>query len=242
METSILTPIEHAVDGSASYGFGRLISIDPKDRGYLLPRKAISPTTRRFRHYATAKALNQGDFPHCVAYAWEQYLLSAPIKNKQWKTPVELYHEAQLRDEWEGEDYDGSSVRGGAKALQEFGYLKSYNWAFDVQPVVSHLLNVSPVVFGTNWYWGMFEPDREGFIHVEGALAGGHAYMIKGVNLDKKCPDGSTGALRIINSWGENWGEKGMVWISLTDADRLIKEWGEACTAMELKFKVEAQG
>lgn len=249
MEKSLI-PIEHATEGTGKYGLGRFVSIDPRDKQYALPTpqagtlfsapKEVRPI--RYRYYATAKPLDQGDVPQCVAYAWEQFLLSAPVKNKMWQTPAELYHQAQLVDEWEGEDYDGTSVRAGAKVLQTAGLLSTYNWATDARTAADYILNSGPVVMGTNWYWDMFSPDKEQFIHVNGALAGGHAYMVKGVNLDKKCPDGSVGAFRIINSWGSNWGDKGMVWISFNDMNRLILEWGESCTATEIKFQTEAKG
>ena len=43
-------------------------------------------------------------------------------------------------------------------------------------------LNVGPVVVGTNWYYGMFYPDTTGLIKIRGGLAGGHAYVINGVD------------------------------------------------------------
>jgi len=156
-----------------------------------------------------------------------------------------LYHECQLNDEWPGEDYDGTSVRGLFKVFQAHKYVSNYSWAFDIDSVVHHLLTVGPVVFGTNWYNSMFYPDsKTGFISVkeESGIAGGHAYMIKGANLKKVCPDGSKGAIRFINSWSKSWGVNGMAFMSFKDADRLIKNWGEACTATEIKFSVQATG
>ncbi len=250
MEENILIPIEHAIVGTGKYGLGNIPSFDPRDKKFTLPKpkagtlfsapKELRPV--RYRYYATAKALDQGEMPHCVGFGWEQYLLSAPVKNKMWNTPAELYHQAQLVDEWEGEDYDGTSVRAGAKVLHQAGLISVYNWADDARTIADYILTNGPVVMGTNWYWDMFSPDKENFIHASGALAGGHCYMLKGVNLDKKCPDGSVGAFRGINSWGTSWADKGMFWISFNDLDRLTKEWGEAAMATELKFKTEAKG
>jgi hypothetical protein len=236
----------HAADMTAktqSHALGRLPALDPRDRGFLMSSPLRRETGRSFRYYMTDPAMDQDTKPWCVEYAWQQFLRSAPVKNPKWKTPGDLYRECQLVDEWPGENYEGTSVRAGAKILQAEGYLRTYTWAFNAFAAACHVLNVGPVVFGTNWYEGMDKPDpKSGFIRAAGPLRGGHAYLIKGVNFLKLCPDGSHGAFRVINSWGRSFGDKGMAWLSFIDADRLIKEWGEACTAVEVKFRVEAEG
>jgi hypothetical protein len=225
-------------------GLGRQIAIDFRDRNYLLqpPKKTAKPT-RRQRHWITNKALDQGDTSACVGYAGAQFLLSAPVKNKLAQNPFELYRQCQRHDEWDGEEptYYGTSVRALMKVLKAQGYISEYRWAFDAETVVNHVLNHSPVIVGTNWYNKMFYPDYTGFIQIGGRIAGGHAYMISGVNLDKLCPDYSRGAFRIINSWGREWGDKGRAWISIRDMSRLISEWGEACAASEIRFKPETK-
>jgi C1A family cysteine protease len=73
----------------------------------------------------------------------------------------------------------------------------------------------------------MFYPDRRGIIRVGGRLAGGHAYLINGVDTNKKL-------FRLKNSWGRNWGQYGSAYISFSDMERLIKEYGEICFATEI--------
>lgn len=233
--------IEHALDGTTGENeraLGRIPSIDFRDRKFLMqlppPEK---PIDRLSRHWITVKPLDQGEKPHCVAFCGHQYLLSAPVKNLPFSTTTELYNECQRLDEWLGEDYDGTSVRALFKSLKAHGLVSEYRWAFDIERVIYHLMMKSPVVFGTNWYQGMFDPDQLGFIRATGQVAGGHAYMVKGANLEKECPDGSVGALRIINSWGASWGQGGKAWISIRDASRLISEFGEAACADEIKFR-----
>jgi C1A family cysteine protease len=91
------------------------------------------------------------------------------------------------------------------------------------------------MVVGTDWHEGMLETDRHGFVHAAGFGVGGHAFVLKGANTRKRCPDGSLGAYRIANSWGTRWGDGGYAWLSIKDMRMLLANQGEACTAIELK-------
>lgn len=73
---------------------------------------------------------DQLNTPHCVAYSWSHWLAAGPITQKtkrvSGKSPIDtayLYNEAQLVDDWPGEDYDGTSVRAGAKILKREGFI-----------------------------------------------------------------------------------------------------------------------
>jgi hypothetical protein len=213
---------------------GRRYAKDERDAQYPL-RAAIPHSTLTRKTWFTGKPLDQGSTPQCVAYSGTKWLTSAPVRNKKKWDITWLYKECQKNDEWPGEDYDGTSVRGLFKTLQQQGYVSEYRWATDVTTMANHILTVGPLVVGTNWYENMFDIDASGFLNVSGALAGGHAWLLKGVSLVKKCPDGSKGAFRMINSWGITWGQKGMAWVSFKDMTRLIAEEGEACTATEIK-------
>lgn len=238
----LINPTEHIASDAAQHGFGRRHAFDPRDRMHLMAVPPAAVITRRSRQWVMPKLpLDQGQLPQCVAYGWEHYLLASPIKNKLYKTPQELYDEAQAADEWPGNDYDGTSVRAGAKVLQTATRLGEYKWAFDVDTLTKHVLVNGPAVMGTNWYEGMSEPivvHGESWITTEGSVQGGHCYVIKGVSLDKKCHTcGGKGAARIYNSWGSSYGENGKVWLCLLQLDQLIAALGEACMATELKFK-----
>jgi len=177
---------------------------------------------------------DQGDKPHCVAFSWAHWLVEGSItqdaKRVGGTSPVDttyVYNEAQKVDDWEGEDYDGTSVRAGAKILKTMGYITSYNWAWDIEAVKTALLTTGPVVVGTNWHYDMFFPNEKGLIKATGEIMGGHAYLLDGINIDKKL-------IRIKNSWGRNWGKKGFAYISFDDMSKLISEDGEACLAVEI--------
>jgi papain like protease len=215
-------------------GLGRRFAPDARDREYPLRALIAAPSVRHYRYwYANGWWGNQADSPQCVAYAWCHYLEDGPVMQTQPRTPPVvspgmLYREAQKLDEWEGEDYDGTSVRAGAKVLQALGYLQSYRWGASVADVVDALLEVGPVVMGTNWYEDMFTPDDAGFLRVRGALAGGHAYVLDGVNR-------SHALVRLKNSWGREWGQNGFAFMAIEDLGRLLAEDGEACLGVEVK-------
>lgn len=210
------------------FGLGRLPAEDERD-GQFRMAVPLEVELRDYRYYRTGPVLNQGAYPHCVGYAWRQFLSSAHLMSiGEGPTATNIYVEAQKIDEWPGENYDGTSVRGGAKYLQRVGRIGPYSWAWDATTIRSWLLSdQGTVVVGTNWYNTMFHPDGSGYLHPTGSLAGGHAYLIVGYSTDRE-------AFRILNSWGREWGQSGRAWVAFEDMNRLISQDGEACTAIEL--------
>jgi hypothetical protein len=220
---------------------GRLRARDERDRKHLA--RAL-PTARTFRSWLTpGTAWDQGASSMCVAYSTLRWMLCHPIVNKPTMTQAAFYRECQLNDEWAGEDYDGTSVRAAFKVLKRLGYCSSYQWAFDVDTVANHMLEVGPMVFGIDWTTEMFKPDLHGYIWPRGENVGGHAILGVAVNRKRANPDGSVGAIRLLNSWGPDWGDKksGRAWLSFGSLGTLLKgldpRWpGEACAATEVKL------
>lgn len=215
-------------------GLGRLPAADERDRLFSVDRLLPHPAeiTRTYKYwYDNAGWLDQGNLPQCVEYSWHHFMLDGPIVNKP--APIwplgSIYHEAQMVDEWPGENYDGTSVRAGAKVLQAHGFIQQYRWAFNLQDMINTVLTTSPIVFGSLWYEQMFDPDENYIVHIGGEVAGGHAYLLNGVNV-------KTGFFRIKNSWGRSWGNRGHAYISFDDVNRLLGEDGEAAIALENKL------
>lgn len=178
---------------------------------------------------------NQGETSECVGYSLAHWLEDAPVVHDREEPPVVqphyIYTNAQFEDEFPGEDYDGTSVRAGAKILQRLGFIKEYRWAMTAQEIAVAVLEVGPVVFGSLWTEDMFEPDYEYVVRPTGSVVGGHAYLLNGY-------DARTGFFRIKNSWGKEWGKDGHAYIHINDVERLLAEDGEACLALEQRLPV----
>lgn len=219
-----------------SKGLGRLPAADPRDHAHLMAVRAIeAPPERFYKTWAPGLVLDQGSTPRCVAYSWTGFLLATPQRTKPdalGGIPAytgALYLEAQKVDEWPGEGYDGTSVRAGAKVLQDAQKrLGEYVWAWDADTLRKYVLSRGPAVVGINWYETMFAPTAAGYLLVDGPVAGGHAILVIGYSNTRK-------AFRLLNSWGLSWGAKGRAWLREADMERLLHEDGEACSAIEVK-------
>lgn len=188
------------------------------------------------RSHRIGGMLNQNGFPRCVGYTCKQNLIGAPFRTKRGPSADDIYHMAQLIDEWPGEDYQGTSVNAGMKVLHKLGHIREYRWAYDVETAKNWVLAVSPVLLGTWWYESMFSPDpKTGLVKPSGRRRGGHAYYWPKI-------DGKRGLAWIPNTWGADWGLKGWFCIQLEDLDRLIREDGEAATAFEQLAPKQANG
>lgn len=204
--------------------FGRKHAPDERDRQFLLSKieTGVRPAKKSWRLPWHG---DQGKTSMCVGFAWHARLRSMPVYQKE-PSPQIVYAIAQRNDEWPGENYDGTSVRGGAKALQMAGKVKSYGWALSAEEAIQWVGTQGPVVLGTNWYSGMMKPNKNGLVTISGNLVGGHAYLLLGYN-------DTTKLAMLQNSWGTDWGQRGRFFLSYADLDRLIKEEGEACAPTE---------
>jgi hypothetical protein len=203
---------------------GREYSFDARDAAYLLerPRRRSRLTERYWRDDRVC--LDQGDVPACVGYAWAHWLAADPIA--QFADPVGLYELGKHFDEWEGTWYDGTSVRGVAKAVRLWGCLESYKWIRALDDLIWFVLERSPVVFGSDYYEGMEYPAADGIMSLEGELLGGHAALLSGVDVQRR-------RFRYRNSRGLAWGAAGYGWLPFYAVEQLLADDGEACAGIE---------
>jgi hypothetical protein len=185
--------------------------------------------------------LDQGAEGACVGFGWTQELIASPAVSR-FKTldagnafARDVYHRAQKLDEWPGEDYEGTSVLAGAKAVSALGFIPEYRWAFSVDDLMLAVSHLGPAVVGTSWMEGMDRWDKNGVLTASGNVRGGHCYLIRGVLLNPiwlREP-----VFRITNSWGDDWGIGGDAFIRVSDFEKLMKDGGEACIPMRRTTK-----
>lgn len=204
--------------------FDRLPEFDVKSLSYPI-RALVANKPRRSYTWSVPVKLDQGPIGACTGFGWAHEIAARPkpdatITNEY---ALSIYYRAQQLDEYPGEDYEGSSVLGGAKAVMELGKLREYRWALgpgaeaaenDLALAVGYK---GPAVMGTNWYEGMMEPDVDGYLRPTGNIVGGHCYLVHGYNIKW--------GYKVWNSWGTGF----YGYITPADMITILSNEGEAC-------------
>ena len=154
-----------------------------------------------------------------------------------------LYEMAKLSDEWPGEDYDGSSLRGAIRGWKNMGVCEEGKWKYKsrdtsilsierakdarnhtvgayyrLKPDITHfhaaLNEVGIIAVSAHVHKGWNNP-ADGIIKFNKKRDGGHAFAIVGYN-DK--------GFWIQNSWGKNWGKNGLALWSYEDWNENIMD------------------
>lgn len=172
--------------------------------------------------------LNQGVEGSCVGHAFAGLLYATPhvFVSPPAPTAHQIYYEAQKIDPWRDHPHEGTTVEAAARILHGLGYLEQYVWARNGYEIAQWIVQHGPVVLGTMWFDSMNEPNELGFIKMIGEPVGGHAYLAYGfdTNLD---------AFLCRNSWGAAFGQNGDFYVRFSDMDILLRNFGEACAAVE---------
>lgn len=212
----------------------RRIEFDEKSRAYpvrtLLTDEQQGRPVRSYT-WSVPVTLNQGNEGACVGFAWAQEIAARPWPDKNITDDYAfaIYRWAQKHDQWPGEDYSGTSVLAGAKAVTEWlERIIEYRWAFGLDDLKRAVAYKGPAVLGLNWYSGMWKPDTDGRIRPTGDLVGAHAIVMPKVRGPQYRNRKFANSNWVYNSWGLSdgwpWG-----WFSDDDLERLLHESGEAC-------------
>jgi hypothetical protein len=205
-------------DGDKAFPLSRLMGVRAEDR-------VISKV------WKPARVTDQGSESSCVGHSCWKLLGSEPFVNPAQDsiTPSRIYVEARNVDEWQGTDYDGTSIRAGLSVLKSHGLIQAYYHAEGFDDALEYLLKRGeaggPLVLGIRWPDSMFYPDTRGVIRSVGKGGGGHAVLAYAANWDAHM-------VTIRNSWGEDWGIDGDCLLSFDDLKMLLSEEGSACAAV----------
>lgn len=198
------------------------------------------------KEYHVPVLYDQGQTQMCVGYSASGFM--SAVEEPEFNTAItfdaaDIYQWANANDGI-SETHEGSTVRAGFEFLANSGAkstgewiptepidqrhkIKQYLWAKNVHEVLHYLYTTSPVVIGINWYADMMNPDQNGFLSVSGDIDGGHAILVRALDL-------VGGFVTLRNSWG-SWGFNGTgdAYLKIEDLDRLLKEDGEATAAID---------
>jgi len=207
----------------------RVIQFDERSKKFPI-RKVTGTKPYRSYTWRCLQWLDQGEDGACVGFSCAHELIARPSEVKKLTNNFAkkiIYWEAQKIDEWRGGSYpgakpfyEGTSVLAGAKVVKEMEYIDSYRWAFSLSDLKIGVGYHGPAVIGINWYEGMMDTDRKGFVTPTGEVLGGHAILVRGINVKENY-------FLLRNSWGKGWGINGDCKVSFKSMSKLLKQDGE---------------
>lgn len=230
----------------------RLVQFDERSRRFAAV-EGLEDKPLRSKQWDCDVHNDQGHEGACVGFALSHEAAAKPVTiptDAKWA--LNVYNRARQLDPWEGEDYSGTSILAGVKAVQEIKnrfdqpLIKEYRWAFGTEDVVRTLGYKGPVVLGIEWHSSHYHPDENGRIWLNGDVVGGHAILAKGIDIVWHEPDGPktfanvddlNSLVTLHNSWGPDWGKGGDAWFSVYELNYLLGRDGEACIPVKRAVK-----
>jgi hypothetical protein len=234
--------LEHFDPRNLNYAIADVVPIHAEDAAAALTASrtqrvagvSSSPagTERQTQYfYDSAWWGDQGDTPHCTAYALSHAMADGPVTHRGQNPMAEphgLYTAIQLRDRMAGRYYtEGATSLAMAQEAQARGWIGEYRWGYSLAEFVA-AIRVGPVLLGIDWYSGMDSPDAKGVIRATGSVRGGHEIVCNGA-------DFRTGMARLKQSWGRAYGRNGHAYLPFADLEKLIADGGDVLLFRELK-------
>lgn len=115
----------------------------------------------------------------------------------------------------------GTSVLAVVKAMRVNGFCSSYQWGFGLVHTLRALASGAALV-AFAWRAGCDAPDSSGNIKWQGKVRGRHILLLDGSYPETRC-------VRLCNSWGSDWGQRGWCFMSYDDFGKALDDYGEAC-------------
>lgn len=206
--------------------WGRHVEHDPRNWDYTYPEPGPGRRLATVVWPRYSPILDQGELGSCTGNALVGLLGCAPFSANVTDVArfdevlaVRVYADATHLDNvpgaWPPED-TGSTGNAVAKAAKRRGLIAGYSWCRTSTSLL-HALQHGPVIVGSVWTERMSTPDRNGEVHADGPVLGGHEYLVRGVEFRA----GADALLHCDNSWGPDWGLAGSFTMSLATWARL---------------------
>lgn len=195
----------------SEYGLGAVQSKpDPRDWPLLLEPLTV-PLPRRFVCTGMGPVLDQGSRPTCVAHAASGLATWMSKRDAEGVVDFDeewLYARATAIDGIDGEGTDcrsalrvmkgtGFKARNRPEPPEHFKVAAYYSVPVVVDTIRIALTQYGPLLAGGAWYNSFFRPTAGILPPAAGGLAGGHAVLIFGYDLDV-----AGGSFLVRNSWG----------------------------------------
>lgn len=153
-----------------------------------------------------------------------------------------IYVEAKRHDGLDGDDYPGTSILGGVKALKAVGAYLDKDWPYDqkdhplpgkepaqkiasytripvdkLDQIISSLESGKVVIVGLRVTEDFYNPEGDGKISLteESEFLGGHSVCIVGYS-------GTDDEFKFANMWGTSWGDSGFGYMRRSDLKMII--------------------
>ncbi len=208
--------------------FDYLPRLDDRNLPYRLT-PAPGDLHARPRYWTPGPVLDQGREGACVGFGCTAEALASPVRVKfpGWQPAAvarDTYHQARRIDEWEGEAYEGTSVRAGMLVGRERGWWTGFRWALNMGELRA-ALELGPVVIGVQWMDAMYDAFG-GLVDIAGDPVGGHCLLLTGYspNWKRRGPH-----YRWRNSWGggpDGYGVNGSAYIRAADLNTILFQTG----------------
>jgi len=219
---------------------GRHVVHDSRSLRYRFHSQQNPMMLASVRHQIHVPILDQGMVGSCTGHAGtavlghEKYWRAAsavlqPDAGYCHNYAVGLYSDATKLDPWPGEylptdtGSDGLSI---AKVLLARGLISGYQHATNLNATLNALAE-QPVMIGTSWLSGMFDPASDGRLHVTGTNEGGHEYVLDELDVPRQ-------RVWMRNSWNTSWGVQGRAWMSWADLSKLLADYGDVTVLVPL--------
>lgn len=216
-----------------TYALGRLVDHDQASRQFRHAFSLAAPL-KAVDWDDDAPITDQGQVGGCTGWTaldmMNNHLFAGNRKHATGTTDLlpnekglDFYRQATLLDGIPDNTYpgadQGSSGLGAAKGLKREHFITRYSHGFSIDDFLTALQH-QPVMVGTAWTQGMFDPDRHGLVRPTGSEEGGHEYGAFGY-------DPATSLIKFRNHWTDQWGVRGRFFMRVNDFAQLLAAQGD---------------